>query len=452
MENLGGAKQFGTGVVGMAEIRETTYFSPPPAQEVVQEGTIDTPLFRQGGVDLDVGESGSLTPRLFPPGVVFELMLGNRLDAIRLLRAFSITNELLADQAVDQRTIGDGQVQENHLSPQLSEILRNLRADVDFAGVPQEGGISAEAAVNLIRRNAVNSITSTGGTITVTNPTAGVFNLEATGESEAVGSPTSLSHSLAGRVLTTTLGRSGQSDLTADVTLSTGEGGGNTETVDVSVSGQTLTVDVDGISDSATLPSGSGSGVSSVDLGYAGEILTVDVDGVSDTVRIPTGSGTADGVITGVSSSKSGSTVTLTFTRSAGLPNLTSSFTVDAEAPESGISAAEATVLINNALAAYDFDSEIESYLTANPPDTGVTEARATTIAEGRINNLVERWARQSGFQNVPIAKIQTALNSFLTQANTTSRIQSVARGDRDNIVNEEVVYDHVANIIQEAS
>ena len=85
-----------------------------------------------------------------------------------------------------------------------------------------------------------------------------------------------------------------------------------------------------------------------------------------------------------------------------------------------------------------------------------MSEARAREIAQTEaataINNTVFRWARNNGAQLVPLSVIQTALNTFLTQANTTSRIQSVARADRDNIVNEEVVYDHVANIIQEAS
>ena len=230
-------------------IRTVTTKAPPPASEVLQPKSTTDAQIADRGVDLGlVGRTGSITSELFPPGVLFELMLGNRLDAIRLLRAFSITNELIADAAIDQRTIGDGQVQENHLSPELTGLLANLRLDVDFAGVPQEGGISADAAINLIRRNAVNSITSTGGTITVTNPTAGVYNLEATGESEAVGAPTSLSHSLAGRVLTTTLGRSGQSDLTADVTLPVSEdggGGGDSNTVDWAQIGNTDPIPAD---------------------------------------------------------------------------------------------------------------------------------------------------------------------------------------------------------------
>ena len=67
--------------------------------------------------------------------------------------------------------------------------------------------------------------------------------------------------------------------------VSYGAGTSGADSVELSLEGNELTVEVDGASDSVDLPSGSG--VEDVDLSISGRVLTLTVDGQTDNVTIP---------------------------------------------------------------------------------------------------------------------------------------------------------------------
>ena len=85
-------------------------------------------------------------------------------------------------------------------------------------------------------------------------------------------------------------------------------------------------------------------------------------------------------------------------------------------------------------------------------PPTGLSQAQVDVRADSRINTNVYNWARSNNPINVvPEAAIRTPFASLVSGGNVDERIRTIASGDGDNIVTEERVYDHMANIIQEA-
>ena len=212
------------------------------------------------------------------------------------------------------------------------------------------------------------------------------------------------------------------------------------------VSGGTgISVSVDGgvatITSTGEAPEAEGA-PTSVELSLSGRELTVTIQrqgqtAISDTVTLPQGEGT--GGDDAATWAENGNTDPIPASKLTNAPSASST----------AIASAVATYLQANPPGITDaaIQTAVDNYLADNPIVGGVTETRVIAL----INNNVERFARIGGAAVISIAKIQGALNTFRDSASVTSRIQTVAREDRDNIVTEERVYDHMANIIQEA-
>ena len=414
-----GAEHAGEGIDGMAD-RRIRVQAPPPASEVLQPKSTTDAEIANRGVNLGlVGRLRSITADLFPQGVVFDLMQGLRVAADRILENFSVRNIHLADSVVDGRTADTGWVEQEHLGSALSGLLAGLEAEVGHLSIdePDTSGVTFQQVLNAITARAVETITAGDGISA--NRVGSTVTIAATGQATAEGAPTALSisqgtPSLAAdgtitRPVTVTLAREGLTDLAATVNLVDSVGGGGGVTLEQVAEAITTTV-TRAYVEALGITGGTGLNQTQVDA----RVRTI-VPAWARAANPPTipSADIASAVAAYLTANPPGiSTVAIA---SAVATYLTNN-------PIEGITEARARVIAGEEIV----DEIAEWARAANPPATGVSEAEARTIAEGRINNLVERWARVGGVLNVPIAKIQGALNTWLTSATVTSRIQTV--------------------------